>query len=175
MIEWTKEKLSNLSDEQIKSLRENAVKRGAMEIVGLCDEILLNRKPPKKAKQPKEALNRTGQYVSEFHFVCPEELGVTRNSDGTIWSGTWVIAKEHAIAAERYGSLVALHSVKAEHSYVQGTVKAWRKGPRERKYSGEANAKTPFGIEFLITPQSNASEWKGDASGEKGYLWAPIP
>jgi hypothetical protein len=85
------------------------------------------------------------------------------------------VAEEHAVAAERYSSLVALHSEKAEHSYIQGKVKGWRKSAREKKYSGELDAKTPFGIDFLIVPQSNTSEWKGDGAGEKGYLWAPIP
>jgi hypothetical protein len=175
MIEWNKENLANRSDGEIKSLRENASKRGAKEVVILCDEVLASRKPAKKARATPAVESRAGYYVAEFHLVCPNELGVTRNDDKTIWSGTWVVAEEHAAAAEKYGSLVALHSAKAEHSYIQGTVKGWRKSPRQRKYSGEADAKTPFGIDFLIALQDNSSEWKGDGSGEKGYLWAPTP
>ncbi len=175
MIEWNSEKVANLSDKEIKSLRENASRRGAEELITLCDDVLASRKQPKKAKTGSEYESRVGQYVSEFHFVCPNELSVARNADGTIWSGTWVVAEEHAIAAEKYGSTVALHTVKAERSYIQGIVRGWRKSPRERKYSSEADVKTPYGIDFLLTPQSNSCEWKGHGSGGKGYLWSPIP
>ena len=81
--------------------------------------------------------NRNDQYVSEFHFICPSELAVTRNQDGTIWTGTWVVAEEHAERSAKYGSLVSLHSSKAEPSYLQGTVVAWRKSARKQRYSGE--------------------------------------
>jgi hypothetical protein len=175
MIDWTRERLLTRSNDDIKSLRENAAKRGEQKIVELCDDVLLERKLPKKARPARETESKTGQYVSEFHFVCPGELGVTKNPDGTIWSGTWVVAKENAVAAEKYGSIVALHSVKAELSYIQGIVKGWRKSERARRYTGEVDAKTPFGIDFLLAPQSNPIEWKGDGSGEKGYSWSSIP
>ena len=118
--------------------------------------------------------NHSGQYVSEFHFVCPREDGVTRNQDGTIWTGTWVVAEEQAANALKYGSIVALHTSKAEPSYLQGTIRAWRKGPRQPSYSGEQLTQITEGILFLFQPSGSPLQWKGDATGEKGYAWAPI-
>jgi hypothetical protein len=171
MVEWTREKIATLSSSHVESLRENAAKRGRQDIVELCNEELAHRKPL-RAKRASEGANedRGGHYVSEFHFVCPNELGITRNQDGTIWTGTWVVAEKHAENAVRYGALAALHSSKAEPSYLQGTVKAWRKSPRQARYSGEQLAQTSEGIQLSNIPLP----WKGTATGEKGYAWKPI-
>ena len=118
--------------------------------------------------------DHSGQYVSEFHFVCPSELGVIRNQNGTIWTGTWVVAEEHAESAVRFGALVSLHSSRAEQSYLQGIVKAWRKSPRQTRYSGEQLTQTRAGIDFLFEPSEFPLAWKGDATGEKGYAWTPL-
>lgn len=172
MAGWTKDRVASLSADQIKSLRENAARHGRQEIVDLCDDELLRQKPPRLRKVSDGVSDdHSGQYVSEFHFICPNELGITRNKDGNIWTGTWVVAEEHAENAVRYEALVSLHSSKAEPSYLQGTVKAWRKSPRLRRYSGEQLNQTREGIDFLFEPSNLSLPWKGDATGEKGYAW----
>jgi hypothetical protein len=176
MVEWTKDKIAGLSGDQIKLLRENAAKYGRREIVDLCDGELLRQKPPRVRKvSDSVSEDHSGQYVSEFHFICPNELGITRNNDGTIWTGTWVVAEAHAENAIRYESLVSLHSSKAEPSYLQGTVKAWRKSPRQPRYSGEQLTQTREGIDLLFEPSNLSLPWKGDAAGEKGYAWKRLP
>ena len=107
--------------------------------------------------------------------MCPNALGIIRNPDGTIWTGTWVVATEHAENAVKYGALVFLHSSKAEPSYLQGTITTWRKNVREPRYSGEQLTQINEGIDFLFQPSAFALPWKGDATGEKGYAWDPIP
>src|SRR5882762_4142467 len=155
MINWTAEKIAQLkSIDDVKSLRDNAAKRGSQDIVALCEVDLLRRNPP-RIKQPRlEGQNETraGYYVSEFHFVCPNELGVTRHADGRIRSGTWVVAEANAETGLKYGSIVALHASKAEPSYLQGTLRAWEKRPRESKYAEDQVVKTEFGIDFLFEP-----------------------
>jgi hypothetical protein len=119
--------------------------------------------------------DRTGYYVSEFHFVCPNELGVTRHVDGLIRSGTWVVAEANVELARRHGSTIALHASRADFSYLQGTIKAWEKRPREPRYTEDQLVKTEFGIDFLFEPTDLSLPWAGEGAGEKGYAWAPIP
>jgi hypothetical protein len=176
MVGWTKEKLSELSSDELESLSENAKRLQKQDIVDLCNDELANRAPVRKGKRAGiGGEDHTGEYVAEFHFVCPNELGVTRNPDGTVWTGTWVVAEEHAEAAVTYGSYVALHSSKADPSYLHGVVKHWRKSDRERRYTGDQITQTRSGIDFLFQPSEVPLEWRGDATGEKGYAWAPLP
>ena len=177
MIKWTTEEIAKRSTEEVKLLRHNAAKLGKQEIVDLCDAELSRRKPApiKRARLAGADEDRAGHYVSEFHFVCPNELGVTRNQDGSIWTGTWVVATANAEAALKYGSHVALHATKAEQSYLQGSIKGWRKSPRESRYAEDQLVKTEFGIDFLLEPTHSPMMWKGEGAGEKGYAWTPIP
>jgi hypothetical protein len=94
MVDWTAGKVAEYSVGEIKSLRENALKQGAREVVELCDAELSRRKPTRVKRVETEIteVSRARQYVSEFHFVCPSELGVARNQDGSIWTGVWVVA-----------------------------------------------------------------------------------
>jgi hypothetical protein len=110
--------------------------------------------------------------VVGFHFVCPQETGVTHNSDSTVWTGTWVVDARHAERGARIGAYVALHTTKSEPSYLQGTIKDWRRSPRERQYADGQPAKTPFGIDFLLELTASPYDWQGDGSGEKGYAYA---
>ncbi len=178
MIEWTAETIEKLKTiEEVKSLRDNAAKRGNRTVVELCEADLLRRNPPRiKRLRPEEGdENRAGYYVAEFHFVCPKETGVTKHSDGSIRTGTWVVAEANAEAARRYGALVALHATRAEPSYLQGTIRTWEKRPREPRYAEGQLVKTEFGIDFIFEPSSNPMPWVGEGTGEKGYAWAPIP
>jgi hypothetical protein len=173
---WTKEKIENLADNQIEALRENGAKRHRQDIVELCDQEIARRKPTRAKKVPNQGnVNHSGQYVSEFHFICPTELGISRNPDGTIWTGTWVVAEEHAEKAVDHGALVSLHLSKTELSYMQGVIKGWRKSSRQRRYSGEQPTQIKEGIDFLFQPSDSPVPWKGDATGEKGYAWTSVP
>jgi hypothetical protein len=116
--------------------------------------------------------NRSGQFVSCFHFVCPEEKEVTRNQDGTIWSGTWVVSEENAEMSLRHGGHVALHASRAEPSYLRGLIRGWRKSQRKGEYADGVPVKTQYGIDFLLEPTNEQLSWVGDATGEKGYEWS---
>lgn len=175
MATWDPERISNLDTGNVRSLRENALRLGQQSVVDLCNAELERRKPAKSSKLSKADEDRSGSHVSEFHFVCPAELNVIPNTDGTKWTGTWVVAEAHAIAAEKYASIVALHVSKAEKSYLQGVVKGWRKSQRAKKYSGDQPTKIDMGIDFLIEPISSPLPWKGDGAGEKGYAWSKVP
>ena len=48
---WDKDRLSKLTDPQLKSLRANALTRGEDEIVVLCDQLAEERRPPPKASK----------------------------------------------------------------------------------------------------------------------------
>src|SRR5579872_3954123 len=141
MAAWSTERISKLSNEELASLRENAERLGHAEISRLCFEEQIHRKPV-RVKDASGVIDHDGQYVAEFHFVCPGELGVIRNQDGTIWTGTWVVAEDHAANAITHGAVVSLHSSRAEPSYLQGEILAWRKSPRQPRYSGEQQTQT---------------------------------
>jgi hypothetical protein len=175
MTVWTPEELAKRNTDDVKTVRENAAKRGRSDVVALCDTELENRKPIRSKPRGSGSERSAGQYVSEFHFVCPKEQGVTRDADGMLWTGTWVVAEENAIEAQTYGSLVALHISKSERSYLQGEIRGWRKSPRQKEYAEGQVAKTAFGIDFQFMPNDNPVPWHGDASGEKGYRWAELP
>src|SRR5687767_13416694 len=97
MPDWAT-RIPGYSNDQVKALRNNAAKHGDLATVALCETELIRRKPPpvKRPKAQNSNESRAGHYVSEFHFVCPNELGVTTNADGTIWTGTWVVAEANA-------------------------------------------------------------------------------
>lgn len=170
MPEWTAEKLARLTQTEVKILRENAAKQQNKTIVALCDDELSRRKPS-KVKRIGELRRSKEAVVHGFHFVCPSERGVTRNEDGTLWSGTWVVEKGHAERAVPIGAYLALHAAKAEPSYIQGVVRDWRSSKREAAYAEDRPAKTPIGIDFLIEPDNRPREWHGDGAGEKGYFY----
>ena len=174
MIDWTPEQIATLPIEKVKTLRENAQKRGNNAVVGLCDDDLVRRtttqnKSPKIKAKPE---SRYGQVVVGFHFVCDKEKGVITNSDGTFWSGTWVVDQIHAERGEKIGAYVALHATKAEPSYLQGVIKGWRKSDREQEYAEGRPVRIEHGIDFLLEPTNAPYQWNGDGSGEKGYLWS---
>jgi hypothetical protein len=176
MVDWPPERIAELATDAIKALRKNAIRLGQNSVLTSCDAELLRRAPtrekaPRFAKVPAES--RRGQVVIGFHFVCPQEKGVTRNSDGTFWTGTWVVDKVHAERAPKIGAYVALHTSKSESSYLQGTVKDWRKSERDREYAEGRPVNIEFGIDFLGEMTNEPYSWKGDGSGEKGYVWGP--
>jgi hypothetical protein len=173
MVDWTKERIGSLTTDKVKILRANAVRRSDNAVATLCDEVIASRAPRReRSAEPKSVPpSHVGEIVGGFHFVCPQEKGVTRNSDGTVWTGTWVVDPQHAERGSKNGAYVALHSTKSELSYLQGTIKDWRKTRREREYAEDRPTRTEFGIDFLLQLTNTPYEWRGDGSGEKGYAW----
>jgi hypothetical protein len=165
MIKHTADSLRKYSADELRTLRANALRLGAPEVVSLCDFELQRRKPP--TKPPPRTISGTaarGRPVRGFHFVCPAELGVTFNPDGTFCTGIWVVAAVVTERALSVAAYVALHNAKSERSYLQGTMKGWRQ--LERK--GKA---IPYGIEFVVEPTNTALPWRGDSTGERGYYY----
>ena len=111
---------------------------------------------------------RGGSVVIGFHFVCGNEKGVTRNSDGTAWMRTWAVAERHAEWALKISSYVALHSSRSQLSYLQGVITGFRLAKR-------VGAKTENGIDFLVKLTDEPLTWVGDGPGEKGYAWGRAP
>jgi hypothetical protein len=112
MLEWSAEKIAQLKTlDEVKSLRDNATQRGNAAVVTLCETEIACRKPTtiKRPRSEGPVIDREGQYVSEFHFVCPNKSEVQNDGSGFIRSGTWVVAETNAEAAVKYGSLIVLH------------------------------------------------------------------
>jgi hypothetical protein len=172
MTDWTAEKIAQLSTDQIKSLLNNAMKSDAKAIIEGCENELKKRKPQRSSQIPRKPVSRDGDDVIGFHFVCPAEKGITRNADGTIWTGTWVVDKKHAARAVEVRAYVALHASKSEPSYLQGIVKDWRRTGRQREYADGRPVQIEEGIDFLLEPTEQPHIWHGDGTGEKGYLWS---
>lgn len=171
-MDWTLEKLAALPLEGLKNLRANADKKGNADLVVLCDGELEKRKPKKvPSVRSNTASHASSDEVIGFHFVCAKEQGVIKNSDGSIWTGTWVVSQSHAQHAAKIGSYVALHELKAEPSYLQGTIKDFRRKERERSYAEGQEVQREYGIDFLFEPTHKPYSWIGGGSGEKGYVW----
>src|SRR5260370_33677953 len=90
MDDWTSERVAKLPMEQVKSLRENARRRGENAIVELCNTEIDRRKfvreRPSRTRPSSES--RAGQIVIGFHFVCDKGKGVTADVAGRVWKGT---------------------------------------------------------------------------------------
>ena len=169
---WTSELIASKTDKEIKVVRENALKKTVHEVVALCDQELLNRASAKRpsAGNRKDRQNET---VIGYHFVCkPEEKGVTRNSDGTAWSGTWVVAAARAEKSQKAGAYVALHLSHAEPSYLTGTIKAWRRSKREDEYAEGREVRIPIGTDFHLEITGDQIEWRGEGTVERSYVYA---
>jgi len=172
---FTPDQIAKWTTEEVKRVRERASTQAVNDLIALCNAEFERRKPKKKPPSEKARINRAGQYVSEFHFVCPEESEVERNASGFMRTGTWVVDGVHAEAAVKYGSLVALHIAKAEPSYLQGKIKSWKKQARQPRNADGKLASNREGIEFEFEPTNDPMAWQGDSAGEKRYAWPPIP
>jgi hypothetical protein len=172
MTDWTAERIGGLPTEGVKSLRDNAIQRGASHVVELCNAELTKRSAAnKKSTRVDPQESKHGKTVLGFHFVCPREKGVTTNTDGTFWTGTWVVDKNHAEQGLKHGAYVALHAAKSDPSYLQGIIRGWRRTKREHEYAEGRPVKIEYGVDFLLEPTNESYRWSGDGSGEKGYVW----
>jgi hypothetical protein len=168
---WTLEQISKWSTDQVKLVRDRALQQGVQEIVDRCNQILAERLPAKKITKTIQLGKRNRQNANELHFVCkPKDKGVTFNADGTAWSGTWVVGKPQAEHVVKVKGMVCLHLTRTEPSYRQGIVLDWRPAERGKVYAEDGReTKTKYGIDFLLKLTDAPLNWKGDATGEKGY------
>jgi hypothetical protein len=133
----------------------------------MCERELEDR--PLKAKgtqRDSTARKRESQVVLEYHFVCSKGRGVSEEKEGKFWSGSWVVAEQNVIESIQHRAYLALPESKADASYRQGKIVAYRKSPR--KMVDKENE----GIEFLVEETEQQLAWFGSSSGEKGYRWS---
>jgi hypothetical protein len=160
---WTAEKLSALDLPKLKNVQENALRNGASDLVDMCALEIASRKKSQSRVSGSSARVETGDIVTEYHFVCRNDRGVTFNADGTFWSTSWVVAEDVIKRSLSFGARFALHNSKLEPSYRQGLIKDYR------RIDDFADGKVESRIDFLITSEPQSLEWAGSGTGEKGY------
>jgi hypothetical protein len=163
---YTPEKLSGWDTLKLRTLRENALARGATDVVEMCDRELEARKPARASRESAEHSHNS--YVSEYHFVCAKDRGVLAAGPGRFWSGAWIVDEANVKKSIEFGAHLALHETKAEPSYRQGKVIDYRRGARDMI------DKDNEGIEFLVEETDQSFKWQGGGSGEKGYKWEEL-
>jgi hypothetical protein len=70
-ISWTKEKINELTIQEILALQQNAQARGNSEIMDLCTEVLATKKPLRKA--------RTASTTKTLEAECSHQLSEFAN------------------------------------------------------------------------------------------------
>ena len=164
--DWSIERLRAMETPQLKQLLENAAKRGVSDLASRCEDVLAERRTEVKRPAPSSSRRRPGDFVSEFHFVCENDRGVSTDGEGFFWSGSWVVPESDVIKGIQEGARLALHRSRNEPSYRQGKIIDYR------LTDGEMVKKRNTGIEFLVAADGAALAWFGDGTGEKGYRWA---
>ena len=174
---YTPEKLALKSREEVETIRKNAARLGAMDLVEMCDRDLASRSPA-KSKKNKETHPKHSEtdVVTGYHFVCERDRGVIQIGGGRFWTGSWVVAEINVRNSLKYRAYLALHESKSEASYRQGQILNYRRSPRDMLGTNESSpeVKTEEGIEFLIQETNEPYAWVGSGSGEKGYRWTKI-
>lgn len=163
---FTSEKLRSWDTSKLRTLLENAKRKGAEDLVALCEEELAARAPKKRSADYPSG--RPGAVVVGYHFVCSKDRGVLAAGPGKFWSGSWVVAESNVRQSLKYGAYLALHEAKVEQSYRQGRIIDYRISDREMV------DKSNQGIEFLIEETAQPLQWFGGGSGEKGYKWSDL-
>jgi hypothetical protein len=174
---YTPERLALDSRENVETVRKNAIRLGAIDLVEMCDRDLESRKPAKREKTADQHPKRSNtDVVVGYHFVCERDRGVTQVGDGSFWSGSWVVSEDNVKASLRYGAYLALHESRSDLSCRQGQILNYRRSPRDMlaNKKSDPEAKIEEGIEFLVRETNEPFVWVGAATGEKGYRWAKI-
>jgi hypothetical protein len=172
---YTPEKLALESRKALETIRNNAVRLGANDLIELCDSELNARVPQKDKRAPRtQALHSEADVVTGYHFVCQRDRGVTAVGNDRFWSGSWVVAEVNVRASIKYGAYLALHETKSDLSYRQGQIIDYRRSPRDMLSPADEGGKTEEGIEFLVQETSEPYAWVGAGAGEKGYRWTKI-
>lgn len=174
---YTPQKLALESRENVETIRRNAARLGAIDLVKMC-ETDLEARPPRKSKRSEKTHPKLSDtdLVAGYHFVCGRDRGVTQIGNGQFWSGSWVVAEVNAKNSVKYGAYLALHESKSEISYRQGQILDYRRSPRDMLGSDKPGeeAKIEEGIEFLVQETNEPYAWVGESTGEKGYRWTKI-
>lgn len=163
---FTVDQLQSWDTAKLRVLRENATRKGAEEVVALCDAELATRAPRKPSID--HSAGRQNGVVIGYHFVCSRDRGVIAAGPGRFWSGSWVVAEANVQQSLRFGAYLALHEAKAEPFYRQGKIVEYRTADREMI------DKSNRGIEFLVEETAGSFSWVGGGSGEKGYNWSAL-
>ncbi|MCV3736275.1 hypothetical protein OCK02_08660 [Rhizobium sp. TRM96647] len=164
----TPEKLAAYTIEALDTLRGNALRLDAHDVVQMCDDELARRPPRRQRLQRYQAEHTEHDVVTGYHFVCSANRGVLEAQHGQFWSGAWVVAEQNVRESLRYGAYLALHESKADVSYRQGQIIDYRMAPRDMV------AKSEEGIEFLVRTTNEPYGWTGGGAGEKGYRWEKV-
>ncbi|MFL9499901.1 hypothetical protein ACJMQP_07540 [Rhodopseudomonas palustris] len=159
---WTAEKLAALDTVRLRTLRQNAIRLDAADLTELCDAALAARVPQRQAAN-RAYRQEVGDIVTEYHFVCRNDRGVTFNPDGSFWTASWVVAEGLLKRSMNFGAKLALHNSKLEPSYRQGLIKEYR------LVDDFAEGEVESRIDFLVVPDTQSLDWVGAGRGEKGY------
>lgn len=161
---WTPEKLATLDLSKLKIVHANALRVGAPDLLEMCASEISSRSKKSPARSGSSSLNAEhGDIVTEYHFVCRNDRGVTFNSDDTFWSTSWVVAEDVIKRSLSFGAKFALHNSKQELSYRQGSIRDYR------RVDDFADGKVASRIDFLVASDSQPLEWAGRGAGERGY------
>jgi hypothetical protein len=163
---FTPEKLKMLDRGKLLTVRENAERKGATDLIQMCDDELKLRVPKNERKERASSAHAEGDVVTGYHFVCSKGRGVHEDNDGQFRSGSWVVAEANVIESLRYGAYLALHENKNEPSYRQGQIVGYKQIPRDMI------DKDNVGVEFAVRETGNPYQWVGAGAGEKGYRWS---
>jgi hypothetical protein len=174
---YTPEKLALESRENVETIRKNAARLGAIDLVSMCDHDLEGR-PQRKSKKTEKTQSKFSDtdVVTGYHFVCGGNRGVTEIGNGQFRSGSWVVAEANVKNGLKYAAYLALHESKSDVSYRQGKILDYRRSPRDMLDSDEPGkeVKNEEGIEFLVQETKEPYVWVGEGAGEKGYCWTKI-
>jgi hypothetical protein len=164
---WTPAKLAEMPEDRLQGLRDRSVRLAAPDLTLLCDAELgarAERLAQTKAAAPTR--RRRASVVTEYHFVCAADRGVTPDADGTFRTGSWLVAPDQVDASLKGGALLALHEARDLPSYRLGTILGYQVSE-----PGPAG-KDSHRIEFHVQPTPDALPWVGNGAGEKGYRWS---
>lgn len=178
---FTPDALRALDKKKVETIRENAVRLGAEDLIAMCDLDLAERKPAISSRSATgraparstgrlagatSSPSRTDMVVSGYHFVCDKDFGVIDLGDGRFWTGSWVVTEANLDQSLSAGAYLALHESKTRPSYRQGKIVGYR-----RASEGSENAEA---VEFLVEAAPKSRIWVGAGSGDTGYKWAKM-
>lgn len=78
----TPEKLAAWDRGRLETLRDNARRLGAADVLQMCEEELARRAPRTGPKRRAASEHAEGDVVTGYHFVCARGRGVTELADG---------------------------------------------------------------------------------------------
>lgn len=175
---FTPEALRTFDKKKVETIRENALRLGADDLVEMCDLDLAERKPvvASRSSTPRVAggstrrlasdstASRANMFVSGYHVVSESELGIVDLGDGRFWSHAVATGDADPDLSVNGGAYLALHKNKTVASHRQGKIIGFRKVA-----DGDVE-----GVEFLVDAEPKSRAWVGAGSGEVGFKWAKL-